>query len=73
VIVTHGYEAVMVRWLAAQGLQAGAFRTEYGDEQAGEPAVGQGSAEVGIDAAAAPAAGAREGPDAPLRRAVPAP
>ena len=32
VIVTHGYEAVMVRWLHEQGLQAGSFRTEYGDE-----------------------------------------
>jgi putative mRNA 3-end processing factor len=32
VIVTHGYEAVMVRWLEQQGLQAGSFRTEYGDE-----------------------------------------
>jgi putative mRNA 3-end processing factor len=32
VIVTHGYDAVMVRWLAQQGLQASAFRTEYGDE-----------------------------------------
>jgi putative mRNA 3-end processing factor len=32
VIVTHGYEAVMVRWLAEQGLQAGAFATEYGDQ-----------------------------------------
>jgi putative mRNA 3-end processing factor len=31
VIVTHGYESVMVRWLAEQGLQAGAFATEYGD------------------------------------------
>ena len=31
VIVTHGYEAVMVRWLAEQGLQAGSFETEYGD------------------------------------------
>jgi len=30
VIVTHGYEAVMVRWLEAQGLEAGAFATEYG-------------------------------------------
>jgi putative mRNA 3-end processing factor len=36
VIVTHGYEAVMVRWLRQQGLQAGSFRTEYGDEA--EPA-----------------------------------
>lgn len=33
VIVTHGYEAVMVRWLQQQGLQAGSFRTEYGDEE----------------------------------------
>ncbi len=32
VIVTHGYEAVMVRWLQEQGYEAGAFRTEYGDE-----------------------------------------
>ncbi len=30
VIVTHGYEAVMVRWLRDQGLQAGSFSTEYG-------------------------------------------
>jgi putative mRNA 3-end processing factor len=34
VIVTHGYEAVMVRWLREQGLQAGSFRTEFGDEEA---------------------------------------
>lgn len=33
VIVTHGYESVMVRWLGEQGLQAGSFSTEYGDEQ----------------------------------------
>ena len=32
VIVTHGYEAVMVRWLQQQGLQAGSFDTEYGTE-----------------------------------------
>ena len=31
-IVTHGYEAVMVRWLMQQGLQAQAFATEYGDD-----------------------------------------
>ena len=37
VIVTHGYEAVMVRWLRQQGLQAGSFSTEFGaqdDEEA---------------------------------------
>jgi putative mRNA 3-end processing factor len=32
VIVTHGYEAVMVRWLTSMGLQAQAFATEYGDD-----------------------------------------
>ena len=32
VIVTHGYEAVMVRWLRGQGLQAGSFSTEYGTQ-----------------------------------------
>jgi len=36
VIVTHGYEAVMVRWLQQQGLQAGSFRTAFGDETASE-------------------------------------
>jgi putative mRNA 3-end processing factor len=33
VIVTHGYEAVMVRWLCEQGLEASSFQTEYGDER----------------------------------------
>ena len=32
VIVTHGFEAVMVRWLQQQGLQAGSFATEYGSD-----------------------------------------
>ncbi len=32
VIVTHGYEAVMVRWLREQGLEAGSFHTEFGAE-----------------------------------------
>lgn len=32
VIVTHGYEAVMVRALREQGLRADAFQTEYGDD-----------------------------------------
>jgi putative mRNA 3-end processing factor len=40
VIVTHGYAAVMVRWLREQGLQAEAFATEFGDaaEEAAEAA-----------------------------------
>jgi len=44
VIVTHGYEAVMVRWLQQQGLEAGSFRTAFGDEAddvAGAPAAEQ--------------------------------
>ena len=41
VIVTHGYEAVMVRWLREQGLQAGSFRTAFGDEPAASPGLAQ--------------------------------
>jgi len=33
VIVTHGYVEPLVRWLAEQGLQSGAFKTEYGDDE----------------------------------------
>jgi putative mRNA 3-end processing factor len=36
VIVTHGYEAVMIRWLQEQGLEAGAFKTEFGGEAGAE-------------------------------------
>ena len=39
VIVTHGYEAVMVRWLQQQGLEAGSFRTEYAGEGDGSGTV----------------------------------
>ena len=42
VIVTHGYGAIMVRWLTEQGLQAGSFQTEYDDERA-EPPLEAGS------------------------------
>ena len=31
VIVTHGFESAMVRWLGEHGYDAGAFATEYGD------------------------------------------
>ncbi|WP_027816359.1 ligase-associated DNA damage response exonuclease [Paraburkholderia bannensis] len=34
VIVTHGQIEPIVRWLTEQGLDAGAFATEYGDETA---------------------------------------
>ena len=37
VIVTHGYVEPLVRYFSEQGLQAGAFKTEYGDEAEGEP------------------------------------
>ena len=44
VIVTHGYEAVMVRWLTEQGLEASSFDTEYGDrDDDEEPQVVEGS------------------------------
>jgi putative mRNA 3-end processing factor len=33
VIVTHGYVEPLVRWLAEQGLQSGAFKTQYGDDE----------------------------------------
>ena len=38
VIVTHGYEAVMVRWLTEQGLRAESFATEYGADDGELPA-----------------------------------
>lgn len=54
VIVTHGYEAVMVRWLREQGLEAGAFRTEYeGEGGASEaPAAPEGGGDATADNAA---------------------
>jgi putative mRNA 3-end processing factor len=39
VIVTHGYEAVLVRWLRERGLQADSFRTEYGEGAAEDAAM----------------------------------
>jgi putative mRNA 3-end processing factor len=33
VIVTHGYVEPLVRFLAEQGLQSGAFKTRYGDDE----------------------------------------
>jgi putative mRNA 3-end processing factor len=48
VIVTHGYEAVMVRWLQQQGLQSGSFETAFGNDD-GE---GDRGDEVGTQAPA---------------------
>lgn len=36
VLVTHGYESVMVRWLQQQGLQASSLRTLFGEDPSGE-------------------------------------
>jgi putative mRNA 3-end processing factor len=33
VIVTHGYVEPLVRYLGEQGLESGAFKTEYGDDE----------------------------------------
>jgi putative mRNA 3-end processing factor len=46
VIVTHGYESVMVRWLAEQGLQASSLRTEYGDDAEAREEASDAAAEV---------------------------
>lgn len=59
VIVTHGQEAVMVRWLRERGLQADSFRTEYGVEGGdGAPEVATATANEDADADAATAASA---------------
>jgi putative mRNA 3-end processing factor len=51
VIVTHGSVPVMVRYLQEQGLQAGSFQTEYGDENLEEkqPIAGIESARSATD------------------------
>ena len=36
IIVTHGQEAVLVRWLQEQGLRAETMDTDYGDERAND-------------------------------------
>jgi putative mRNA 3-end processing factor len=46
VIVTHGQAAALVSWLQARGIDAGSFKTEYGDE-----ALDSGAA-VGVEDAA---------------------
>ena len=50
VIATHGQEAVMVRWLQQQGLQAGSFHTEYGAEGGELPPEPIAAAEPGVAA-----------------------
>lgn len=63
VIVTHGQIEPMVRWLNEQGLEAGAFSTEYGDEAAeGEGAPAQSASQLPPESASGgePAAEPRE-------------
>ena len=62
VIVTHGSVPVMVRWLREQGLDAGAFATEYGgegDDDDGQPDAARSSGAAGnaseVDEASRPA------------------
>ncbi len=45
VIVTHGQVPVLVRWLSEHGLDASAFETEYGDEEAGDAVAAEHSPE----------------------------
>ncbi|MGI4985720.1 MAG: hypothetical protein ACRYGL_20710, partial [Janthinobacterium lividum] len=49
VIVTHGSVASMVRWLSEQGLEAGAFSTEYGDEDDATASGGSGGTDGGAE------------------------
>lgn len=51
VIVTHGYEDVMVRWLQQQGLQAHRLETPFGQEDGAAP--GAEPAQAPVEAAAA--------------------
>ncbi len=62
VIVTHGYEAVMVRWLQQQGLQAGSFRTAFG---AADPDAPEASRETVAEARPEPTQGAGLAPPGP--------
>ena len=54
VIVTHGQIPTMVRWLQQNGLDAGAFDTEYGTEDEREDAPPAGASIAVIDAPTTP-------------------
>jgi putative mRNA 3-end processing factor len=53
VIVTHGSVEPMVRWLREQGLDAGAFVTQYGDDTVEADALGGDETAVPANAARA--------------------
>lgn len=70
VIVTHGQEEVLVRWLRERGLDAGRFRTAWGDDEADESAPERAALAAPADDAAVGAE--RPGAsDAPPARAPP--
>ena len=50
VIVTHGQVGVLVRWLRQNGLEAGSFNTEYGDDDEAVTAAPEQPAEAPEDA-----------------------
>ncbi|RFU48943.1 ligase-associated DNA damage response exonuclease [Paraburkholderia sp. DHOC27] len=52
IIVTHGQVEPMVRWLREQGLQAGAFATQYGDDVVEADAAGAAEAVATTEATA---------------------
>jgi putative mRNA 3-end processing factor len=58
VIVTHGYEATMVRWLQQQGLRAESFATEYGDERVEADAAAVANGDAAVASVTAPVADA---------------
>ncbi|HEY4317587.1 MAG TPA: ligase-associated DNA damage response exonuclease [Herbaspirillum sp.] len=60
VIVTHGQIPIMVRWLRQNGLDAGAFDTEYGDEEEDDGAPPPASEAAPVNAGAA-----TQSPEAP--------
>ena len=53
VVVTHGQEATMVRWLQQQGLQAASFATEYGQGDGTDAAGAHEAGDAGASAHAA--------------------
>jgi len=63
VIVTHGQIEPMVRWLREQGLEAGAFTTQYGDDaieaDAAESGQTNSSAQQAVDFPSSPEADAQ--------------
>ncbi|WP_109477764.1 ligase-associated DNA damage response exonuclease [Paraburkholderia sp. C35] len=54
VIVTHGQVEPLVRWLREQGLEAGAFATEYGDDAIEADAAAANESEPAAEAGDAP-------------------